>query len=237
MLLGDDLAKLLQKLSAGERISPSETEGLRALLNSLQGLAGLARIVDPTSGAITKEISAAGVTLSNDGVTLPLKPGTDPAGTIKWGQSSVAIEGYTWGTSSANLGIDISLGGFGAPPESLVDIYGYAEPTAGSDYYVLVELDVADAAGQAIWSVSDNYNAILTARRNATGSSGTISVGVGTATPNSSAVLDISGARALLVPRLTTTERDALTAANGMIIYNTTLNQMQGRINGAWSAM
>jgi hypothetical protein len=39
------------------------------------------------------------------------------------------------------------------------------------------------------------------------------------------------------VPRLTTTERNALTAVNGMIIYNTTDNQMQGRINGAWVAM
>jgi len=41
----------------------------------------------------------------------------------------------------------------------------------------------------------------------------------------------------LLVPRMTTTQRDALTATNGMIIYNTTANQMQGRIAGAWTAM
>ena len=34
---------------------------------------------------------------------------------------------------------------------------------------------------------------------------------------------------------LTTTERDALTAANGMIIYNTTLNKFQGYENGAWA--
>jgi hypothetical protein len=36
---------------------------------------------------------------------------------------------------------------------------------------------------------------------------------------------------------MTSTQRDALTAVNGMIIYNTTTNQMQGRINGAWTAM
>jgi hypothetical protein len=63
-------------------------------------------------------------------------------------------------------------------------------------------------------------------------------VGIGTASPAASAKLDIGGTTgALLVPRLTTTERNALTAVNGMIIYNTTDNQMQGRINGAWSAM
>jgi hypothetical protein len=41
----------------------------------------------------------------------------------------------------------------------------------------------------------------------------------------------------LLVSRMTTTQRDALTAVNGMIIYNTTDNQMQGRINGSWAAI
>ena len=63
-------------------------------------------------------------------------------------------------------------------------------------------------------------------------------VGIGTASPAASARLEIAGTTgALLVPRLTTTERNALTAVNGMIIYNTTDNQMQGRINGAWVAM
>lgn len=61
---------------------------------------------------------------------------------------------------------------------------------------------------------------------------------IGTSTPATSARLEIAGTTgALLVPRLTTTERNALTAVNGMIIYNTTDNQMQGRINGAWVAM
>ena len=63
-------------------------------------------------------------------------------------------------------------------------------------------------------------------------------VGIGTASPATSAALEIAGTTgALLVPRLTTTERNALTAVNGMIIYNTTDNQMQGRINGSWAAM
>ena len=63
-------------------------------------------------------------------------------------------------------------------------------------------------------------------------------VGIGTASPATSARLEIAGTTgALLVPRLTTTERNALTAVNGMIIYNTTDNEMQGRINGAWVAM
>ena len=39
----------------------------------------------------------------------------------------------------------------------------------------------------------------------------------------------------LIVPKLTTTQRDALSATNGLIIYNTTLNKFQGYESGAWA--
>ncbi len=38
----------------------------------------------------------------------------------------------------------------------------------------------------------------------------------------------------LLLNRITTTDRNALTAVNGMIIYNTTDNKFQGYENGSW---
>jgi integrin beta 8 len=34
---------------------------------------------------------------------------------------------------------------------------------------------------------------------------------------------------------MTTTQRDAMTPINGMIIYNTTTNTIQGYQNSAWS--
>jgi len=47
--------------------------------------------------------------------------------------------------------------------------------------------------------------------------------------------LDVnSTSGALIVPRMTTTQRDALTPLNGMIIYNTTNNQFNFYENGAW---
>lgn len=53
--------------------------------------------------------------------------------------------------------------------------------------------------------------------------------------PVTSAALEIGGADgAVLLPRLTTTQRNALTAANGMIIYNTTNARIEAYEGGTW---
>lgn len=60
-------------------------------------------------------------------------------------------------------------------------------------------------------------------------------VGIGTDAPATSALLELSSTTgALLLPRMTTTQRDALTAVNGMILYNSTTNTVQARAGGAW---
>ena len=46
-----------------------------------------------------------------------------------------------------------------------------------------------------------------------------------------------NGGGAFVAPQMTTTQRNAMSPANGWIIYNTTTNQMQGYINGSWTAM
>lgn len=64
-----------------------------------------------------------------------------------------------------------------------------------------------------------------------------IAVGFGTAAPNSNSILDLTSTKgALLVPRMTTTQKNALTAVNGMIVYDSTLNKFQGYENGAWAS-
>ncbi|KPL21265.1 MAG: hypothetical protein AMS23_09580 [Bacteroides sp. SM1_62] len=58
-------------------------------------------------------------------------------------------------------------------------------------------------------------------------------VGIGTMSPQGA--LDVSSTTgAFIVPRMTTAQRDALSAVNGMIIYNTTTNQFNFYENGAW---
>lgn len=63
-------------------------------------------------------------------------------------------------------------------------------------------------------------------------------VGLGIISPATSALLDLTSTiGALLLTRMTTTQRDALTAVNGMVLYNSTLNKFQGYENGAWTSL
>jgi hypothetical protein len=63
-------------------------------------------------------------------------------------------------------------------------------------------------------------------------------VGIGTATPATSALLDLTSILgALLLTRMTTTQKNALTAVNGMVLYDSTLNKFQGRQAGSWQNM
>mgnify|MGYP003335912253 CR=1 FL=1 len=62
---------------------------------------------------------------------------------------------------------------------------------------------------------------------------GVASIGNTTITANT--VLSLTSTTgALLLPRMSTTQRDAMTAVNGMLIYNTTVNKFQGYGAGAW---
>jgi hypothetical protein len=64
---------------------------------------------------------------------------------------------------------------------------------------------------------------------------GTMAVGSVTVSPSTSAALEVkSTTGAILVPRMTTTQKNALTPTNGMILYDTTLNKFQGYESGAW---
>jgi hypothetical protein len=62
-------------------------------------------------------------------------------------------------------------------------------------------------------------------------------VGIGTTTPNNSALLDItSTTRGFLPPRMTTAQRDAIASpAAGLVVYNSTTNKHQGYNGSTWN--
>lgn len=45
---------------------------------------------------------------------------------------------------------------------------------------------------------------------------------------------EANNAMTFAVPSFTTTDKNALVATNGMIIYDSTLNKIQGYQNGSW---
>lgn len=58
-------------------------------------------------------------------------------------------------------------------------------------------------------------------------------VGIGTTNPQG--ILDLTSTLgALIVPRMTSAQRDALPEINGSIIYNTTTEKFNFRENGTW---
>ena len=61
-------------------------------------------------------------------------------------------------------------------------------------------------------------------------------VGIGVTSPDASAKLEISSTtQGVLFPRMTTTQRDAISsAANGLVIYNSSTDKLQVRAGGAW---
>lgn len=62
------------------------------------------------------------------------------------------------------------------------------------------------------------------------------SVGIGTTSPNSAAALEISStSKGLLLPRMTTTQRDAISPVAGLILYNLTDNKVQFHNGSVWT--
>lgn len=56
------------------------------------------------------------------------------------------------------------------------------------------------------------------------------------ATPTFNGATLTSTTDPLIVPRMTTTQKNALTGINGMIVYDSTLNKFQGFENGIWTS-
>ena len=79
-----------------------------------------------------------------------------------------------------------------------------------------------------LWTTTTNLGDSVIAQSGA-------NIGIGTTSPNVSLVINATDA--VQFPAGTTAQRNAITAANGMLRYSTDDNSFEGYINGAWGAI
>ena len=86
-------------------------------------------------------------------------------------------------------------------------------------------------------TTSAEWRRLYVQAMNPTTSASPILIGTITAANASSTVMELAGQRALIIPRMTTVQRNLLTGVNGMSIYNSTDNQFQNYQNGVWAVV
>ena len=68
-----------------------------------------------------------------------------------------------------------------------------------------------------------------------------VGIGANTFTPDNSALLEIRGTKGLLIPRMTTAQRDSMTSsstpAQSLLIFNTTTKCYEGYVDGQWNQL
>lgn len=176
------------------------------------------------TGVVTKTIQTQGLRVNNSlgypGYTIS---GTAGKGIGYGGLFNASMAGtYNGGVAGLNYGI------YAATIDSLTDASGnitsygiYLKPCAGST-----------KAGLGVVTSYGLYCLTATGVTNVLESPTTI--GAATA-PTTSAVLDLASTTgALLVPRMTTTQKNALTPTNGFVVYDSSLTAFYFYENGAW---
>ena len=111
-----------------------------------------------------------------------------------------------------------------------------AVPLTTTLQYAQAGTDIVSVADTGTVNSANRYNLYMS------GSAPNYMAGalsIGTITANAAALLDLtSTTRGLLLPRMTTAQRDAIVAPpDGLLIYNTSLTAFQGRAGGAWVSL
>jgi hypothetical protein len=95
---------------------------------------------------------------------------------------------------------------------------------------IIDDLELRSASSRSIHLLADQGRITIKSTGN---------VGINTATPSASALLDVqSTTKGFLPPRMTTTQKNAIASpAAGLVIYDTTLNKLCVRVAAAWQTV
>lgn len=140
---------------------------------------------------------------------------------------------------SNNCGIGAIAGGNNAAGSNNIYL-GYnaaANQTAGSKNIIVgAGINAPDATGSNQLNIG---NIIFGTGISGTGGTVAGNVGIGIATPNANAVLDVtSTTKAFMPPRMTTTQKNAIaTPTSGMVVYDATLQKLSVYGATAWETV
>lgn len=202
-------------------------------------------------------IFSQGVTRATNTVTNDLVTGKAGSQTITGGTAAnedLTVQGTSSATKTTSyVNLQPSGGNVGigtTTPGQKLDISGTGTPvvllTTTSPSNNTAFRQAPTSGGNAYWDngtvgtgtrfrVSNSSTTDLTAITIAS----TGKVGVGTTSPAASSVLDVTSTTAgLLAPRMTTTQRDAISSpAEGLIIYNLTAHKLNVYTGSAWETI
>jgi hypothetical protein len=222
-------------LAFGSTPPASATSGT-GLWMDRTGLYGLSSgtqqaIFDAATGKITA--GAGNVALSSDGIVI--EAGASAINSINWVDTP---DGDITHRSAT-----VSLNRSGSPKNTTFDVAAGMIAAVDTDGFVTSTFSAANNANAGSRFRLTKYGTAHSTKPSQGFASLVATNGVLISTnvsdistePATSAILDLSTTTgAVLFPRLTSTQRDALTATNGMVIYNTTTDKLQVRAAGAW---
>lgn len=191
-------------------------------------------------------------------VYLDILDSAGAAGQLAFWDSTDTLSGHNdlfWDVSSSELGVGtsspnelltldgiLSLGEQSSPSNTAG--YGKVWYSTSSDLRFMDEggteaivalVDPTAVVASGLVAFFDNDDLLITSS-GLSWDAGNQTLAVGNETPNISASIDIGvAAGPLLLPRYTTTQRDAISLVEeGMLIYNTTVTGFQGYAGGTW---